>query len=297
MLEAKGDTEEARRIMIETVVETLGGMGKREKTAFILEQVRLCLDTNDFVRAAIMSKKINVKVFKDQELEDLKLSYYNHIVKYHSHAHTWMEIFRAYQAMWGTKSLMDDDAARARNLKLQCIFLMLSAYDNEQNDQMHGLSKIAQLAELPMYKELVRLFTTQEIFNFGEVKAALQVELEKFGSYDGAEVELMLSTFHRRVTEHNIDVISKCYTRITMERLSEHLDLNIAEMEEQLCQMVTNKQVYARIDRPKGIVTFAKSKTANALLNDWSSDIGSLLTKLESACHLIHKENMVHKIA
>ena len=30
---------EARKIMIETVVETLGGMGKREKTAFILEQV------------------------------------------------------------------------------------------------------------------------------------------------------------------------------------------------------------------------------------------------------------------
>jgi len=296
MLEAKGDKVEARKIMIETVVETLGGMGKREKTAFILEQVRLCLETEDYVRANIMSKKINVKVFKDAEIEDLKLAYYNHIVKYHSHSHTWMEIFRGYQAMWGSKSLMEDEAARSRTLKLQCIFLMLSAYTNEQSEEMHALSRISQLADLPMYKELVRLFNTQEVFTFGEVKAALQAELEKLGDFLAAEVTLMLTTFHRRVTEHNIGVISKYYGRITMQRLGEHLELPLAEMEEQLCEMVTKKQVYARIDRPKGIVSFQAPKSANALLNDWSSDIGTLLNKLEGACHLIHKENMVHKI-
>ena len=296
LLEAKGDLLEARKIMIETVVETLGGMGKREKTAFILEQVRLCLETGDFIRANIMSKKINVKVFNDEELEDLKLTYYTHVVRYHSHSHTWLEIFRAYQAMWGAKSLMEDEAGRSRNLKLQCIYLMLSAYGNEQNEQMHCLAKIPQLAELPMYKELVRLFTTKEVFAFGEVKAALQTELEKLGSFDAKEVELMLSTFHKRVTEHNIGVIAKYYARITMKRLGEHLELLLAQMEEQLCEMVTKKQVYARIDRPRGIVTFQRPKTANALLNDWSSDIGTLLTKLEGACHLIHKENMVHKI-
>ena len=41
--EAKGDVEEARKIMQDTQVETLGGMDKREKTEFILEQIRLCL--------------------------------------------------------------------------------------------------------------------------------------------------------------------------------------------------------------------------------------------------------------
>ena len=83
--EAKGEIEEARKIMCETVVETLGGMGKREKTAFILEQVRLCLDTDEYVRAQIMARKINVKVFKDEEIADLKLQYYEMIVRYHKH--------------------------------------------------------------------------------------------------------------------------------------------------------------------------------------------------------------------
>ena len=102
----------------------------------------------------------------------------------------------------------------------------------------------------------------------------------------------MLSTFHRRVTEHNIGVVAQYYARITMERLSVLLELDIASTEEQLCEMVCAKQVYARIDRPRGIITFSKPKSANELLNGWSFDIASLLTKLEGTCHLIHKENM-----
>jgi 26S proteasome regulatory subunit N5 len=36
-------------------------MDKQEKTDFILEQVRLCLDTDDPIRAQILSNKINRK--------------------------------------------------------------------------------------------------------------------------------------------------------------------------------------------------------------------------------------------
>jgi len=297
ILEANGDATEARKIMIETVVETLGGMGKREKTDFILEQVRLCLDTNEFVRAQIMSRKINVKVFKDESIADLKLRYYEMIVRYHLHEHTWMEIFRAYQAMWDTPKLLEDEAAKERCLKRQCLYLMLAPFDNERSESMHALGEIKLLAELPMYKELVRLFNTREIFHYADMQPSLKAELEASVDFDAPEVTLMLETFHKRVTEHNIGVVSTYYARITMERLASLLGLDIATMESQLCDMVSAKQVYARIDRPKGIVNFAAPKTPNELLNDWSTDISTLLKMLESTCHLVHKENMVHKIA
>ena len=298
MLEKDGKPIEARKIMIETVVETLGGMGKREKTDFILEQVRLCLDTDEFVRAQIMARKINIKVFKSDEIEDLKLRFYKLIVRYHLHEHTWMEIFRAYEAMWDTPSLQSDEAVRTPTLKCMCLYLMLAPFDKDRTEQLHVVSKIKFLEDLPMYKELVRLFTTQEIFHFGELKEALTAELQtaKFG-FSAKEVELMLTTFHTRVTEHNLGVVSEYYARITMERLASLLELDLSKMESQLCEMVTAKQVYAKIDRPKGIVVFAKPKTPNALLNDWSSDISSLLNMLEGTCHLIHKENMIHKLA
>lgn len=44
-------------------------MEKREKTDFILEQMRLCLAKHDYVRTQIISKKINTKFFQDKENE------------------------------------------------------------------------------------------------------------------------------------------------------------------------------------------------------------------------------------
>ena len=100
--------------------------------------------------------------------------------------------------------------------------------------------KIKQLAALPMHKELVRLFTTEEIFHFGELKEALKAEVHGL-RFDEKEVDLMLTTFHRRVTEHNLNVVAAYYARITMERLSALLELDISTMEEQLCEMVVKK--------------------------------------------------------
>ena len=50
------------------------------------------------------------------------------------------------------------------------------------------------------------------------------------------------------------------------------------------------------MDRPAGIVTFAPKASAEETLSAWSSDLGALLGLVEQTCHLIHKENMVHKI-
>lgn len=327
ILEARGEVIEARKIMIETVVETLGGMDKREKTTFILEQVRLCLDTQEFIRANIMAKKIQVKVFKDAELEDLKLIYYSQvgvllecarvikggpplssrtassllppqIVAYHLHDHNWVEIFHAYQAMSDAPSLQADEAAKLRNLKLQVLYLVLAPFDMDQLQAMRTLSAEKMLSELPLYGEVLKLFITKEIFHFRDLERKLKEELASFGSeFDTAETKTMLATLHSRVTQHNIEVVSTYYARLTTERLASLLGLSIAPMEEQLCEMVTKKQVFARIDRPKGVVTFARPKAPNELLNDWSNDIGQLLNLLESTCHLVHKENMLHNIA
>jgi 26S proteasome regulatory subunit N5 len=60
--------------------------------------------------------------------------------------------------------------------------------------------------------------------------------------------------------------------------------------------LVVNKSIFAKIDRPKGIVAFRKHKEPNELLNEWSSNISDLLGLLEKTTHLIHRELMVHKI-
>ena len=44
-------------------------MEKAEKVEFILEQMRLCFETKDFVRTQIISKKISTKYFEGKDTE------------------------------------------------------------------------------------------------------------------------------------------------------------------------------------------------------------------------------------
>jgi 26S proteasome regulatory subunit N5 len=67
--EDEGKIDEAADILQELQVETFGSMEKREKTDFILEQMRLLLAKRDYTRTQIMSKKINTRFFKDEENE------------------------------------------------------------------------------------------------------------------------------------------------------------------------------------------------------------------------------------
>ena len=65
-------------------------------------------------------------------------------------------------------------------------------------------------------------------------------------------------------------------------------------MEKRLSELVSGGTIYARIDRPKGIVSFCAPKEATDILNDWSRNVSGLLDVVEKTCHLIQRENMVH---
>jgi 26S proteasome regulatory subunit N5 len=100
----------------------------------------------------------------------------------------------------------------------------------------------------------------------------------------------------KRVIEHNVRVVAKYYTRIQMGRLTELLDLTEDETEKYISELVTSKTVYAKIDRPARIVSFAKPRDADDVLNEWSHNMKSLLGLLERIDHLITKEGMMANI-
>ena len=63
-----------------------------------------------------------------------------------------------------------------------------------------------------------------------------------------------------------------------------------------LSELVTKKTIYARIDRPAGIITFSQSKDPGKVLNDWSSNLNTLMMLVTKTNHLINKEEMVHRL-
>jgi len=102
--------------------------------------------------------------------------------------------------------------------------------------------------------------------------------------------------FRLRVIEHNLRVIEKYFKRITTSRLATLLSLTEKDSEFHIGRMVVAGSIYAKIDRPHGIVSFRKPQTPSDVLNEWAGDIDSLLKIVENTCHLIERENMIYKL-
>jgi 26S proteasome regulatory subunit N5 len=108
--------------------------------------------------------------------------------------------------------------------------------------------------------------------------------------------------------------VAKYYTRITLERLTQLLDLPVARTEEILSRLVVSKTVYARIDRPAGTINFREPRGTDNILNEWSNDVEKLMVRpslqpcpfsrsfwflsiqslVEKTTHLVSKEYAVH---
>ncbi|XP_017465792.1 PREDICTED: 26S proteasome non-ATPase regulatory subunit 12 [Rhagoletis zephyria] len=96
--EADGDIAGAASVMEELQVETYGSMDKREKVELILEQMRLCLLKEDFVSTQIIAKKISIKFFDDPAQHDLKLKFYNLMIRLDRDT-SFLKTSRHYQAI------------------------------------------------------------------------------------------------------------------------------------------------------------------------------------------------------
>jgi 26S proteasome regulatory subunit N5 len=296
--ENEGKISEAADILQELQVETFGSMEKREKTEFLLEQMRLCLANGDYVRTLIISRKIGLNFFKSEENHDLKLRFYELMIQYASHENNYLDISKHYLEVYHTPSVQADDAKKKQALEQALIYVMLSPYDNEQSDLIHRIMQDPYLEKSPQHKELGTSFTTIELIRWPSLqelygKSLLSIDPFVRGTEQGAK---RWDDLHSRVIEHNIRVIEKYYTRITLKRMTELLDLDLDQTEDVLAKLVVSKTIYAKIDRPSGIVNFQAPKDANTILNEWTHDINKLLSLVEKTNHLIAKEEMVHKI-
>jgi 26S proteasome regulatory subunit N5 len=339
MKELEGNIVEAAEILQEVAVETFGAMAKTEKIAYILDQVRLCLERKDFVRAQILSRKISPRAFNalstgvvkkgestgeigiegttieapapgTPTLEELKLAYYDLMVRYYSHENNYLEMCRAYRAVLDTPSVEAERAQWEAALKKAAWYAVLAPKDSDQRTLLETTAADRRLDSMPLYKDLLSKFCGKEVLWWRTLSAEWAPELdampEVFGSKDTTMIGTSSETSTKgasarsdlrlRVIQHNLYTISIYYSRISLERLGQMLDLSAEEAEERLCELVTSRGLAAKVDRPSGIVRFGARKSPAESLNQWSGSISKLLTLVEKTCQQIQKESMVHKV-
>lgn len=136
----------------------------------------------------------------------------------------------------------------------------------------------------------IQLFLKKEIIN---APLPHQAELESWPAFSEGDLsDHWKETFHRRIIQHNVRVVSGYYKRIQGQRLAELLGLSLDRLEQEISSMVSDGSVYAKIDRPKNIIRFSQPTNPESVLSDWAADIDKLLGLVETTTHLIHKENM-----
>ncbi|GAB4839631.1 26S proteasome non-ATPase regulatory subunit 12 A [Ancistrocladus abbreviatus] len=317
--EEQGLIAEAADLMQEVAVETFGAMAKTEKIAFILEQVRLCLDRQDYVRGQILSRKISPRVFdadtskekkKPKEgdniveeapadipsLPELKRIYYELMIRYYSYNNDYLEICRCYKAIYEIPSVRENQEQWIPVLRKICWNLALSPHGPMQSSLLNATLEDKNLSEIPNFKSLLKQLVTMEVIRWTALWEAYKDEFENEKNLLGGSLgDKAAEDLRQRVIEHNILVVSKYYARITLKRLADLLCLSIQEAEKHLSDMVVSKALVAKIDRPMGVVCFQVAKDSNDILNSWATNLEKLLDLVEKSCHQIHKETMVHK--
>jgi 26S proteasome regulatory subunit N5 len=239
----------------------------------------------------------------DDDVTDLKLRYYEQQITLAKHDDKYLEACKHYRQVLDTEAVEENPELLKATLQRVVYFVLLAPYDNEQSDLLHRIAQDSRIEETcPSEHSLLNLFTLTELMRWPSIESNYGSGLCNTDIFDVKENQKDPKAHQRwldlrkRVIEHNVRVIAKYYTRIHFSRLTQLLDLPPQETEKYISDLVVNKTIFARIDRPAQLVSFEKKRDADEVLNEWSGNMKSLLGLLERIDHLITKEEMMARI-
>ena len=269
--------------------------------------MKLTLARQDYIRTQILSRKISKRAISEKGLEQQKITYFGFMVRYWIHEKEIMETSKAYQTMYDTVNKTEDEELKAKldadgELRAQTfrnfvLYLLISPYTTEKVDLLNTVEAMypRELEKEELLAKYVRKFLTFELIPLqeDEIKqsmAPFEPFLEKTLHSKNHMIELI-----RQLIQHNLRVIEKYYSRVSLERMSQLVGVSVERTENELGDMVVNGRSGAKINRLAGIVTINKRKQfTNEKLNSWNSDLKTTLDKIEQTCHLIDREKVIH---
>jgi 26S proteasome regulatory subunit N5 len=278
ILEKEGKVNQAAEYIENENVEVCAGMDSHEKTEYIIEQMRLVLCKGDYIKLQILSKKINTKILKDpKHIQD----YNKYLIQYYTKfEQNYLQVAQCYLAIHDTVTSVET-SEKSKLLESVGIYTLCAPIDGKQKEMLVKLST-------------ERLREMEHTPSFFLIKAFLGTKLIVQKPVHIADLELQ-KVLKKRIVQFNlISVISVYYTRATIQRLSEILGLSVSDTEMEISELAIDQKIYAKIDRPSGVVIFNKRQSAQAVLDSWSENIYSVLNMVQLSSHLIEKERLVH---
>jgi|TARA_B110000285_G_C15063480_1_gene583704 26S proteasome regulatory subunit N5 len=131
------------------------------------------------------------------------------------------------------------------------IYLLISPYTNEKVDLMHILESLyaRNLEENDLLGRFVHKLLTFELMPLNEQEIEQQMStFEPFLS-STENSKSHMREFIRQLIQHNLRVIEKYYCKIKISTLSRLIGVPEDRTEAEICDMVVNKKITAKINR------------------------------------------------
>jgi len=273
-----GEMDEAMRLLEELRLEILTTMEEKERVSLMLHQFKLSLSLKDSLRASLCSEKI-----RDQRLQDneLKLQFLELLIQYNEEfTQDFLEMAQSHYEVYKINN-------NSESLMQAIICAVLAPHNEKQLRFCNELQGLRDLVLMPEARTLLAVFMGRDLVPYPDFET-------RFGSIIRQDRQ---PTMRKRVIEHGLRIASMYYTKIRIERLAELVQLSVEELEERIIDLVFSEQFYARIDRPKGIVTFKKQKKVSEVADEFSQNISKLCRLVDHAHSLIEKERQcIHRV-
>ena len=319
---SRGDIEEAAKCIQDIQIETFGSLERAYKVDYILFQMRILLRKEDYIRVLIVSNKITRKHLNEEGLERLKYEFYSLMIKYYSHEERFIDASKSYKTLFDfVKEIeikMESNSANSisetslknmreilsRNMKRNLfenyiLFLSICPPELETKKMFNELNMFYKkdLEENSEINEVVKKRLSDDIVF---IDASFLEKYLKFSIFkkdsENPNAEKHWNLFRKFWIQHNIVIFEKYFSQMSIQKISNMTGIQVKEVESEISDMVINNYIYAKINRIASTVNFRKRQDTGDKLNDLNSDLIRMLEKLETTCHLIHKENLKYDI-
>ncbi|GMP25491.1 hypothetical protein CsSME_00002334 [Camellia sinensis var. sinensis] len=147
---------------------------------------------------------------------------------YYSHSNDYLEICRCYKAIYEIPSVKEEPAKWIPVLRKICWYLVLSPHDPMQSSLLNSTLEDKNLSEIPHFRLLLKQLVTMEVIQWTALWNTFKDEFENEKNMLGGPLgDKAAEDLRQRVIEHNILVVSKYYSKITLKRIAELLCLSV----------------------------------------------------------------------
>jgi 26S proteasome regulatory subunit N5 len=316
----RGQMEDATKLIQDIQIETFGSLERAYKVDYILFQMRILLQKGDYVRTLIVSNKVARKHLNEDKLEKLKLEFYQLMIKYNLHEERFLEVSKCYKTLFDFVKELELKLTNSTQLTKETVDNYTLVLKSVNRGELF-VNYVTYLSLCPPELETKNMFNELNLHYKKDLEESSDMNLivrkklsddivyiddrflGQFKSYPAfvkselvQEPEKHFSLFRKYFIQHNIVIFEKFFTQIRLERIAQMVGINKNEVESEIADMVINKYVYAKMNRIQHLVSFKPKQEANDKLDDLNFDLAKMLEKIETTCHLIHKENLKYDI-